>query len=55
MKRVKTELRNRLNNNTLNSLLLVSMEGADPGAFGVKPVVKEGSKQKNRRLQLPVY
>ena len=56
VKRIKTRLRNRLENDMLNSLLHVSINGpavSTPEVKVVKTAVANWLRKKNRRLQRP--
>ena len=50
MKRVKTDLRNRLQTKTLDQLLKICIEVPDMANFNFEEVVEQWTKQKNRRL-----
>ena len=50
MKRVKTDLRNRMSTTTLDKLLRIRIEGPDLPQFNFKEAVKRWKDVKNRRL-----
>ena len=50
MKRVETDLRNRMQTKTLDQLLRIRIEGPDLSEFDFEDVVDCWSKQKSRRL-----
>ena len=50
MKRIKTDLRNRMNAATLDTLLRIRIEGRDLIQFNFKEAVRRWKNMKNRRL-----
>ena len=48
MKRIKTDLRNRMNTSTLDKLLCIRIEGQDISQFDFKEAVKRWQSSKNR-------
>lgn len=50
IKRVKTDLRNRMSTQTLDRLLRIRIEGPDMDEFDFNQAVKDWSSLKNRRL-----
>ena len=50
LKLIKADLRNRLNQNTLDNLMLIAMEGSAPEDFSYEEALKHWSKQGKRRI-----
>ena len=54
LSRVKTDLRNRLNNKNLNHLLMISIEGPNPSDFPFDTACDKWAAMKNRRIDVEI-
>ena len=52
LSRVKTDLRNRLINETLNHLLVISIEGPNPADYPYEQACSLWASRRNRRIQV---
>ena len=52
MKRIKTELRNRLTTKVLDCLMQISIDGPDLGSFDFERAVTKWASRRNRRIKV---